>query len=219
MRIAWSALTAASVLAASTLAAVASRGLIGGFGLGALDVASVTAATLVAGLALAPMGAVIELPRALWGHWLPERRHRAGRCPSCGYPGPGGRCPECGEAPTRPASYAADWATLRRAAWTVLPASIAAAALGTVLWSADEDAFVREVGALRASDPALRAWSRPRAWPAGFAELRWEAGRGYSGPPPFESPKVPVTSAAWGRTASAPSRPSRHRPSRRPAAS
>ena len=37
-------------------------------------------------------------PEALWEHWLPERRWRAGRCPACGHDGRQERCPECGEA-------------------------------------------------------------------------------------------------------------------------
>ena len=179
----------AAVLAVATVAAIASRGLVGGFGLDAAGAVTVVAATLAAGLALLPMAAVIELPRAMWGHWVPERRHRAGRCPACGYGGAGGRCPECGAAFERPPSYAADWATLRRVAWTVAPASLAAAALGLVIAVTDERAFAREVEVQRSRDPELRAWSRPRAWPAGFAELRWDAGRGFSGPPPFEAPK------------------------------
>jgi heme exporter protein D len=188
-RFGWSALMVAAVLAIATIAAVASRGLMGGFGLGAAGAVTVVAATLATGLALLPMAAIIELPRAMWGHWVPERRHRAGRCPACGYGGSGGRCPECGAAFERPPSYAADWATLRRVAWTVVPASLAAAALGLVISVADERAFLREVDAERRRDPALRTWSRPRAWPAGFAELRWDAGRGCSGPPPFDAPK------------------------------
>jgi hypothetical protein len=179
----------AAVLAIATIAAVASRGLVGGFGLGAAGAVTVVAATLATGLALLPMAAIIELPRAMWGHWVPERRHRAGRCPACGYGGSGGRCPECGAAFERPPSYAADWATLRRVAWTVVPASLAAAALGLVISVTDERAFEREVDAERRRDPSLRTWSRPRAWPAGFAELRWDAGRGCSGPPPFDAPK------------------------------
>ena len=182
----------AGAVGAATLAATVSRGLIGGFGLSAVDVASVTSATLVSGLALTPMAAVIELPRAMWGHWLPERRHRAGRCPSCGYASPRPRCPECGTVFGRPPSYAADWSTLRRVMWTAGPASLAGAALGLVLSSADERAFVREVDAARKADQELRAVSRPRAWPAGFAELRWDAGLGFSGPPPFDSPKIAV---------------------------
>lgn len=189
IRIGWSAAMVAAVLAVATVAAIASRGLVGGFGLDAAGAVTVIAATLATGLALLPMAAIIELPRAMWGHWVPERRHRAGRCPACGYGGAGGRCPECGAAFERPPSYAADWATLRRVAWTVAPASLAAAALGLVIAVTDERAFVREAEAERRRDPELRAWSRPRAWPAGFAELRWEAGRGFSGPPPFEAPK------------------------------
>jgi hypothetical protein len=189
VRFGWSALMVAAVLAIATIAAVASRGLVGGVGLGAAGAVTVVAATLATGLALLPMAAIIELPRAMWGHWVPERRHRAGRCPACGYGGSGGRCPECGAAFERPPSYAADWSTLRRVAWTVVPASLAAAALGLVISVTDERAFEREVDAERRRDPSLRTWSRPRAWPAGFAELRWDAGRGCSGPPPFDAPK------------------------------
>ena len=138
IRIGWSAAMVAAVLAVATVAAIASRGLVGGFGLDAAGAVTVIAATLATGLALLPMAAIIELPRAMWGHWVPERRHRAGRCPACGYGGAGGRCPERGAAFERPPSYAADWATLRRVAWTVAPASLAAAALGLVIAVTDE---------------------------------------------------------------------------------
>ena len=71
-----------------------------------------------------------------------------------------------------------------------VPAGALGAAAGLAASAADERAFVDEVSALRARDPELVDHARPRRWPASFAELRWNAGRGLAGPPPFESPKV-----------------------------
>ena len=186
----WRTATLLACTAYGTLAAIIVRGLVGGFGFGAVDLAIVAAATLVAMLAIVPMAAVIDLPEALWEHWLPERRWRAGRCPACGHDGRQERCPECGAPFERPPSWAADWSSLRRAAWVVVPAWALGTMAGAMLATLDELAFRKQVEALRARDPELRDHARPRAWPASFAELRWNAGKGHSGPPPFESPKI-----------------------------
>jgi hypothetical protein len=73
----------------------------------------------------------------------------------------------------------------------LVPAGAIGTVAGLAASAADERAFVREVGAMRARDPELMEHARARAWPASFTELRWTAGRGFAGPPPFESPKVP----------------------------
>jgi hypothetical protein len=186
----WRAALVILCTAYGTVAALVVRGLVGGIGFGAADIVIVAAATLVAMLAIVPMAAVIDLPEALWEHWIPERRWRAGRCPSCGHESRQERCPECGAPFEQPASWAADWASLRRAAWVVLPAWALGTMAGAMLATLDESAFRAQVEVLRSRDPELRDHSRPRAWPASFAELRWNAGRGFAGPPPFESPKV-----------------------------
>ena len=171
-------------------ATVTCRGLVGGFGLRASDWILLAAATAIAMLAVLPMGAIIDLPQAIWEHAIPERRWRAGRCPSCGYDARRGTCAECGAAFGRPLSYAMNWSTLRRAAWILVPAWAAGLAIGLSLVAADEARFRQEVDARRRTDPELLDHSRPRAAPAGFAELSWNAGRGFRGPPPFESPKT-----------------------------
>lgn len=184
------AILAASV-AYATVAAMTVRGLVGGFGIGAAGAAVTCAGTMAAMLAVLPMAAIIDVPEALWGHWLPHRRWRSGRCPACAHEGRGERCPECGAPFERPAAWAADWSSLRRAAWVLVPAGAIGTAAGLAASAADERAFVREVEAVRAREPEMMEHSRARAWPASFSELRWAAGRGFAGPPPFESPKVP----------------------------
>jgi len=188
---AWRAGLLLAMTAYATIAAQVVRGLMGGFGLGLRDCVTVGAASLVTMLAVLPLGAVFELPEALWCHWLPERRWRSGDCPACGYGAARSRCPECGASFARPAAYASGWGTLRRAAWIMLPAWAVGLAAGLVLVQQDESRFVQQVSTLRASVPEAKDHARRRAWPADFAELAWNAGRGFSGPPPFESPKAP----------------------------
>lgn len=188
---AWRTLLAGASLAYATVAASVVRGLVGGFGMDLAGAAIAGAGTLGAMVAVLPMAALFDLPEAIWQHWLPERRWRTSRCPACAHDCRAARCAECGAPFERPAAWAADWSSLRRALWVLVPTGILGTAAGLAASSADERAFVAEVSALRARDPALVDHARPRARPASFAELRWNAGRGFSGPPPFESPKVP----------------------------
>ena len=171
-------------------ATVTCRGLVGGFGPRASDWILLAAATAIAMLAILPMGAIIDLPQAIWEHAIPERRWRDGRCPSCGYANRGGPCPECGAPHERPPSFAMNWSTLRRAAWILVPSWALGLAAGMAAVAHDEARFRDEVAARRAAEPELRDHARPRIPPAGFARLEWNAGRGFRGPPPFESPKV-----------------------------
>ena len=174
----------------ATLATEVVRGLVGGFGLHVGGVVVIVVSTMISMLAILPLGAVIDLPEAIWEYWLPDRRWKQGRCPCCGYDANRARCPECGTPFARPASYATDLRTLRRTTLVVVPSWMIGLAAGLVMVSADESAFHREVAALRASEPELRDHARRRAWPADFAELTWNAGRGFVGPPPFDSPKM-----------------------------
>jgi hypothetical protein len=165
---------------------------VGGFGGAPVPWGVVLLAAAVAMLAVLPMGAAVDVPEAMFEHWLPERRFRAGRCPCCGYDAARARCPECGAPFGRPAAYASDWRTLRRTAWAAVPAWIVGFAAGLALVTLDERRFEREVASMRSLSPELREHSRPRAAPAGFARFAWDVGRGFSGPPPFESPKEPL---------------------------
>jgi hypothetical protein len=72
----------------------------------------------------------------------------------------------------------------------LVPAGVLGTIVGLALCAHDEADFRRSVEAARARDDSPLERSRPRAWPASFAQLEWKAGRGFSGPPPFESPKV-----------------------------
>lgn len=187
----WRALLAAASLAYATVAAMVVRGLVGGFGVDAAGAVLVGAGTMGAMVAVLPMAALIDLPEAIWLHWLPERRWRTSRCPACAHDCRALRCGECGAPFERPLAWAADWSSLRRALWVLVPAGVVGTAAGLAACAADERAFAAEVAALRARDQELRDHARARAWPASFTELRWAAGRGFAGPPPFESPKIP----------------------------
>lgn len=187
---AWWAVLLTLVTAYGAIAAEVARGLVGGFGLRAVDLVVVGASTAIAMLAILPMGACLDLPQALAEHWVPQRRWARGRCPACGHDCRRAACPECGAPFVRPESYAMDLATLRRAVRVLVPAWAVGLAIGLWAVSADEAAFRREVDARRRADPELIDHSRPRAWPASFSELAWNAGRGFRGPPPFESPKT-----------------------------
>jgi hypothetical protein len=195
---AWRILLIAFVTIYCALATLVARGLIGGFGLGTVDCFVMAIATLIATLAVLPMGAIIDLPEALWQHWLPERRWRAGRCPTCGYDANRALCPECGTPFARPPAYASNWHTLRRTAWVVLPSWAMGLAAGLVLVHFDERAFMSTVATMRRIDPELREHSHERAWPAEFATMTWAAGRGFFGPPPFDSPKTAHLGAGAG---------------------
>ena len=188
---AWRTALLLAMTAYATIAAQVVRGLVGGFGLGLGGCVTVGLASLVAMLAFVPLGAVFELPEALWCHWLPERRWRSGDCPACGYGAARSRCPECSAPFVRPVAYTAGWGTLRGAAWIVLPAWAVGLAAGLVLVQQDEARFAQEVASLRASAPEAASTGRRRAWPADFAELSWNAAGGFRSPPPFESPKAP----------------------------
>lgn len=188
--VAWRVVLVTGTVAYCALATAVIRGLVGGWGIGVGGLAVMAGASLVALLALLPMGAVIDLPEALFGHWVPERRFRAGRCPACGYESARGACPECGAPFARPVAYASDWGTLRRSAWILLPAWAIGLSAGIAWVRADEGTFGDEVAAARRADPGALDHGRRRAWPASFAELTWNAGRGFAGPPPFESPKT-----------------------------
>ena len=196
--LAWRATIVLALVACAAAATVVCRGLVGGFGGAPVPWGVVLLAAAVAMLAVLPMGAAVDVPEAMFEHWLPERRFRAGRCPCCGYDAARARCPECGAPFGRPAAYASDWRTLRRTAWAAVPAWIVGFAAGLALVTLDERRFEREVASMRSLSPELREHSRPRAAPAGFARFAWDVGRGFSGPPPFESPKEPLQPPGLG---------------------
>jgi len=194
--IAWRTCVAVLLFAVSAVVTQVARGLTGGFGMGPGEVATLAAASFVGILAIVPMGAMVDLPEAMWCHWIPERRWRAGRCPACGHDGRRARCPECGAEYARPAAYASDWSTLRRTAAMLGPAWVLGLIVGMAFVVRDERRFRNELDAFRSADPQLREESRPRRWPAGFASLHWDVGRGFSGPPPFSAPKEPLPFSA-----------------------
>ena len=80
----------------------------------------------------------------------------------------------------------------------MLPSWAMGLAAGLVLVHFDERAFLSTVATMRRIDPELREHSRERAWPAEFATMTWAAGRGFFGPPPFDSPKTAHLGAGAG---------------------
>lgn len=183
-----------------TVAAMVMRGLVGGFGLEPWPLLLAGAAALLTGvLLIAPLAPLIDLPEAIVDHWLPERRTKRGGCPSCGYDAihrSTRTCSECG-APVRvPVPYAVTWSTLRRGMALVLPAWLLGCAVGFTVLLRDEHAFTVEVQAQRSRAVQTRApqdaITRRRMGVAGFSPLRWTAREGFTGPPPYEFPKLPL---------------------------
>ena len=96
--VAWRVFLMILMVTYATLATEVVRGLVGGFGLHVGSVVVIVVSTMIAMLAFLPLGAVIDLPEAIWEYWLPDRRWQQGRCPCCGYDANRARCPECGAA-------------------------------------------------------------------------------------------------------------------------
>ncbi len=199
------------------LSALLARALLGGFGWAPGPLVAAAAASLAAGAVVLPLAAMVDLPLAIFAHWLPARRAAHGRCPACGYDtahAPGDACPECHARLAPPAPYIATWATLRRGAALALPAWIAGCAVGLAVALQDEHAFTVEVRARLARDGALPSHARPRAGVAGFAQLRWSRAEGFAGVQPLVTPRErgwrPGEKAAPGApTAADPSPPPR----------
>lgn len=208
VRVVWGGMLWLALTAFFAAAAVVVRGLAGGFDLAPLPLVVAVAGTLVSGVVVLPLAALVDGPEAIWGHWLPARRALRGACPACGYAArhtSAPTCPECHASLEPPAAYAAGWRTLRRAAWLAAPAFVLGCALGLSWCVSDERAFAREVQRARAvgvaaagsasapgapaSAPAPARLERPRAGLASFARLQWTTEEGLSGPPPFVDAK------------------------------
>lgn len=192
VRVLWRGLVFLGLCAFFTVSAMVSRGLAGGFGFDAWPITLAAGGALLSGLLLAPVAGLVELPEAIFDHWLPERRARRGGCPNCGYSAlhsPVHECPECGAVLEVPAPYTAGWRTLRRGVAIALPAWLLGCAIGLTLVLLDEHAFTVEFNNARAQQPDIASYTRPRTWPASFALLKWTPADGLIGPPPFSSPK------------------------------
>lgn len=195
----WRILIAMAMVAFFAASVTVARGLIGGFGFSVAGVLLLAVAALAAGVILLPMAMVVDFPRAIWGHWLPERRWRAGRCPSCGYGARGGGtpligalCPECAAPFARPIAYASEWGTLWRGMRLAIPAWLVGCILGLGVIGEDEGSFEADVAASRAREPTLAQLARRRGGLARFAFLEWSAERGFESHPPFETPKMRI---------------------------
>jgi len=207
VRVVWNGLLWLTLTAFFAAAAVVVRGLAGGFGLAPVPLLVAVAGTLISGVVMLPLAALVDAPEAIWGHWLPARRAARGACPSCGYAAghTGAReCPECHASLEPPAAYAAGWRTLRRGAWIAAPAFMLGCAIGLAWCVHDERAFAHEVQQVlvggsnataatppgaTAATPAPARLERPRAGLASFARLQWTTEEGLSGPPPFADTK------------------------------
>lgn len=169
-------------------AGVLARALIGGFGGVPGPLLAAAFAALLAGVILLPLAVVVDIPDALYAHWLPARRASHGRCPACGYDtahAPARKCPECHARLVAPKPYSASWGTLRRAGALALPAWMAGCAIGFAYVLQDERAFTVETETRCARDASVEVHSRPRAGVAKFAALRWTRAEGYSGVTPL----------------------------------
>lgn len=203
-RVLWRGMLFLELAAFFAAAATIVRALIGGFGGEPLPLAVAAVATLVAGAVVLPLAAMVDVPDALFCHWLPARRMARGRCPACGYDtghAPATECPECHAQLVAPAPYAATVRTLRRALLIAAPAWLAGGALGLALALRDEHAFTVEASARVARDATTEVVRRPRAGLASFAHLQWTRAEGFAGPPPFADSKE----RGWTPKAASPS--------------
>jgi hypothetical protein len=192
VRVVWGGFLWLTLTAFFAAAAVVVRGLAGGFDLAPVPLLVAVAGTLISGVVMLPLAALVDAPEAIWGHWLPARRAARGACPTCGYAAghTGARaCPECHASLQPPAAYAAGWPTLRRAAWLAAPAFALGCALGLAWCVSDERAFAVEVQRALTGGTAPARHERPRAGLASFARLQWTTEEGLAGPPPFVDAK------------------------------
>lgn len=194
MRAFWRGFIFLGLAAFFTVSAMAMRGLVGGFGLlefWPMVVAAI--ATLITGLLVAPIASLVDLPEAIYSHWLPERRVGRGGCAKCGYSAlhaPATECPECGALlENKPTPYRTSWKTLRKVIALTLPAWVVGSALGFTIMVLDEYSFAVESTNHRRQNPDSVQFMRPRAGVAGFAYLQWTPEEGCTGPKPYDSPK------------------------------
>ncbi len=192
LRVLWRGSAVIALVAFFAVSAMVMRALVGGFGPAVWPLALACLGALLSGLLLVPAASLVELPEAMYSHWLPERRVVKGGCPECGYSAlhtPVARCPECGAKLCATTPYAITLRTLRRGLKLALPAWIAGCALGLVLVLRDEHSFTVEITAKRNRAPDAVIFTRQRAGAAKFATLQWTAADGFEGPPPFRSAK------------------------------
>jgi len=164
------------------------RGVLARVGTDAAAIAPAAAATFAMTAFIVWLLPLADLPEILARHALPMRRFRRGACPACGHDRttlPGGRrCPECGAAALRPSAWTPQWATVRRFAAILGLAWIVGVASGEAWTHLDERRFAGEASLRRDS------YIRRRIWPADFATLRHEPGRGIEAIPPFGAPRI-----------------------------
>lgn len=195
LTVAWRGGVFLALMACGTVASLALRGTIGGFGWELLPLVLCVAGTLVLVLpvvvVLAPF---MDFPEDLYGNFIPEQRERRGRCGACGYQrhaGPEAPCAECGA--MRPQAYARrnlfTARSLRRAAMLSLSGALAGCAVGLAVSMLDERSFVVETENEQARTPGMAYRERMRR-PLRMGSLRWTITEGFTGPGIPEAQKV-----------------------------
>jgi hypothetical protein len=123
------------------------RALLADFGLSAGTVLKAAIATAAMGGFVVWLVPLAELPEIVFGHALPQRRARRGRCPACNYDLQGRRgvrCPECGHDGSIPGTWHLSWRTARRFL-LLLAAGLGLGVLAGEAWTTtDERAFLAE---------------------------------------------------------------------------
>jgi hypothetical protein len=123
------------------------RALLADFGLSAGTVLKATIATAAMSGFIVWLVPLAELPEIVFGHALPQRRARRGRCPACNYDLQGRcevRCPECGHDGRVPDTWQLSWHTARRFLLVLLVGLGLGVVAGEAWTTADERAFLAE---------------------------------------------------------------------------
>jgi hypothetical protein len=164
------------------------RGVLARVGSDPASIVPAAAATLAMAAFIVWLLPLADLPEIVARHAIPLRRFRRGACPTCGHDRTalpsGGRCPECGAAAVRPTAWAPGWSTVRRFAAILGLGWAVGVGAGETWTHLDERRFEQEAAMHRDS------YVRRRAWPADFATLRHDPGRGIEAMPPFVAPRI-----------------------------
>jgi hypothetical protein len=162
---AWCALLLASTAFSFASYAMA-RALAGGFGGPVATVVLSSVATVGASIFLWWLAPLADFAEIAWIHLPADRRARRGACPRCGYLHSGrATCTECGE-PTAPLpAWTLSRRPVRRFGAILAVALVLGGAAGEAWSRLDERRFAEEAAT------AARPYSRPRAFPAGFARM------------------------------------------------